>query len=122
DDLKIDRGTVKLRISSQAGAQDSTWDVEALINDLAAHRAGRSLALSRPATLRAHLNHRGDGVKLDRLALETAFLNAIASGDLDRGIVVNGTIDLDQFRRQAGDLIDLGNLEMAGQGRFHGTY
>ncbi len=54
--------------------------------------------------------------------MATSFLNATGSGDLARGIAVSASLDLAVFRERFRDWIDIGNLELAGQGKLDARY
>lgn len=121
--LTLERGEALLVIDARAEPGRATWDASARITDLVARDGGRPLTLSEPATLSARWVGEGGGrLDLDHLGLKTAFLDAHARGDLDRGIALDGTIDLGGLRKQAGEFLDLGDLEMEGKGTLSGSY
>ncbi len=122
DGLTVERGSARLAIDAAAEAGRSTYDVEANIVDLAARDLDRPFALRGPATFSARLVRRAGGSVVERLAVKTAFLDASAKGRLDEGVALEGTLDLAGLRRQLGDWVDLGKLDLAGRAAISGTY
>ena len=83
--------------------------------------AKKSLTLSEPATLVAKFERHDTATKLERLDIQSSFLTATGQGDVDRGIVVTATLDLAAFRERFRDWIDLGEVDLAGQGKLEAT-
>ncbi|MFO0891837.1 MAG: hypothetical protein U0790_22205 [Isosphaeraceae bacterium] len=54
--------------------------------------------------------------------MKTPFLTATGSGDLDSGIHVTAAIDLGAGSQRLRDWIDMGRLELAGQGKVDARY
>jgi len=123
DGLTVDRGSARLTVDIEAGPGRSTYDVEARLADLAARDRDRPFSLRDPATLTARLiRDRGGDSRVERLALKSSFLDATASGRLGDGVTLVGTLDLAALRRQVGDWVDLGKLDLAGRAEVAGTY
>jgi translocation and assembly module TamB len=120
--LTIDQGRARLVVEATAEGDRPAWDVRAELGDLVATQGDRAVRLEQPATLSAHLVGGRDDLAVGRLAIDSAFLKAEGSGDVDRGIEVAGTIDLDALRRQLADLIDLGDTPLEGTGRVAARY
>jgi translocation and assembly module TamB len=52
--------------------------------------------------------------------VETPFLKAKGQGDLEKGIALSGSADLDALEKQARQFLDLGAISVAGRARFAG--
>jgi translocation and assembly module TamB len=124
DDLRVERGSARIRADIVLGPDGQTedWNVAGKIAELAARLGEKSLTLSEPATVVAKLQHAGTATKLDRLDIHSSFLKATGQGDLDRGIAVTATVDLAALGERFRDWIDLGQVELAGQGKLEATY
>jgi translocation and assembly module TamB len=62
------------------------------------------------------------GFSVDPLRIKTPFLEVAGTGDLQRGVTMNGTFDLAALESQFHDLIDFGALAFEGKGRLAGDY
>ncbi len=124
DDLRVERGSARIRADILLGpdGHSEDWNVFGKVSALAARLGEKTLTFSEPATLVAKLQHDGTATKLDRLDIQSSFLTATGQGDLDRGIAVTATVDLAAFRERFRDWIDLGQVELAGQGKLEATY
>jgi len=120
--LAVERGSAQLQVDARTESSRQNWDVVARVSDLIARNADQVVTLHEPATLSASLVRQGSDLRVERFGLKTAFLDASASGDLDRGIDLAGTIDLAGVERQLRDLVDFGDLELAGRGSLTGHY
>ncbi len=122
DGLTVDRGTARLSVDVESVGSHATFDVEARVADLAARDRDRALSLRDPATFTAHVLRDGEVWSLERLAVKTAFLEASASGRIADGVALEARINLDDLRRQLGDWVELGRVELAGSAKVSGTY
>ena len=120
--IALDQGAASIRVEARTGSGAPTWDIEAKVSDLRARDRDRAFTLQEPATLAARLTRPGEAWAVERLAVKTAFLDASAWGDLDRGVAWSGTLDLGGLRRQLRDLVDLGGVELEGRGDVSGSY
>ena len=120
--LTVDRGSARLTVDIESAAHHATYDIEAKISDLSANNHDRTLTLRDPATFNAHVVRDGEASSLDRLEVETSFLEASARGKLVDGVKLDATFDLDKLKGQLADWMDLGGLELAGRGTVSGTY
>jgi translocation and assembly module TamB len=116
--LTLERGSARLQVIAGAEA----IDVEARVADLVARDGEKAVTLRDPASLSARLVGGRQDFRVERLTLKTPFLDATGRGDVDRGVTVTATLDLAGFQRQARDLIDFGDLDLAGKGRLEGDY
>jgi translocation and assembly module TamB len=124
DDLRVERGAARLRADVRLNADGHTddWDVNGNISELAARVGVKALTLPEPATLVAKLKRDKLETTLERLDVRSSFLKATGQGDLDKGITMTATLDLAAFRERFRDWIDLGKVELAGQGTIDGLY
>jgi translocation and assembly module TamB len=120
--LAVDRGSARIAVDLTSSTGRSTYDIEARLTDFAARDHDRPLALREPATLTARLIRDGDVASVERLAVKTSFLDLSAQGKLDDGVKLAGTIDLGGLRKQLGEWVDLGQLELSGRAEVAGTY
>ncbi len=124
DDLRLEKGSVELRadVSGDAGKAGQTILATARLSDLTARHGAQSLSLRDPATFTARLHRQTDSLSLEELDVQTPFLTATGRGDLDRGINVSATIDLGAASQRLHDWVDLGRIELAGQGKITAKY
>ena len=120
-------GTIKLREGTtldrgeavvQLAAKEGRWVGRVQVGDLSGHAGGTLVTLREPATLIARATETQGAFHLDSLAIDSAFLKAEGSGDLERGLKAAGTFDLGALARQVGDFVDLGDLAMTGRGEL----
>ncbi|WP_165234984.1 hypothetical protein [Aquisphaera insulae] len=125
-DLKIEKGTVGLRADvtgDPAGAgRGQTIVADFRMADLAARRGEQVLTFPDPATVQARLRRAADAFSLDQLDIKTPFLAATGKGDLDRGIEVVATVDLDAANERLRNWVDMGKLELGGKGKVDAHY
>ncbi|WP_435005698.1 hypothetical protein P12x_003505 [Tundrisphaera lichenicola] len=122
DSLRLDRGSARLAVDMNGEPGRTSFDVVAQVSDLAASDGDRTLSLNDPATLTARLIRRGQDSTLERLAIKTAYLDASAEGELERGVDLVGSLDLGGFRKQLDEWVDLGQLQLSGRADLAGNY
>ncbi len=122
DGLTVERGSARLEVAALRESGRSTYDIEANLSDLAARDGDRSIGLRDPATFSARLVRAGADSRVERLAVKTSFLDASARGRLDQGVKLAATVDLGGLRRQLGEWLDLGRLDLAGRAEVEATY
>ena len=120
--LVVDRGMARIAVDLASNLGQTTIDVEAKVSDLAARDHDHALSLKDPATFNARLVRKGDDSRVERLSVHTAFLDASAKGGLEEGVDYSGTIDLGGLRKQLGEWVDLGSLDLTGRAELAGTY
>lgn len=121
--LVVERGSAELTVVSSGARGGIAWDVSARVGDLVAELDGRRVVVSQPATLGARLVDGGRrGLSVAWLELDSAFLKARGSGDVDRGVDVEGTVDLAALEAQFRDVVDFGGLDLSGRGTLRGGY
>ncbi len=122
DGLVVERGTAKLGVEIAAESARTTIGVEADLSDLRARSRGQSIGLKDPAKFSALLVREGGESRVERLSARTSFLDASANGRVEDGVTLGARVDLDGFRRQLGDWVDLDGFELAGRAQVVGTY
>jgi translocation and assembly module TamB len=124
DGLALNSGSANLVIElrDETEAEGRRLGIEARISDLIAQNGAREVAVRDPATLVARMVQQGGGLRVEQLAIKTGFLDATGSGDLEKGVTLSASIDLEGLERQFHDLIDFGSLDLAGQGRLSADY
>jgi translocation and assembly module TamB len=124
DDLRVERGQARLRTDIKLAADGKTqdWNVSGTVSNLVARQGEKLLTVPDPATLVAKLQRNQTAMTLEKLDVQSSFLTATGHGDLDHGIVVDATLDLAAFRDRFRDWIDLGKVDLAGQGTINARY
>jgi len=124
DGLRVEQGTAELKADLLSDPEGKTQigNVTAKVSDLVARQGPKTLTLRDPATVIAKIRMRQTELQLQRLEVQTPYLNVSGQGDLDRGIAVSATLDLAAFRERFQDWIDLGTVELAGTGKLDGHY
>ncbi len=120
--LAVDRGSARIVVDLTSSPGRSTYDIEARLTDFAARDHDRPLALREPATLSGRFVRNGDDASFEQFSVKNSFLDLSAQGKLDDGVKLAGTIDLGGLRKQIGEWIELGQLDLAGRAEVSGTY
>lgn len=110
---QITSGELLARLQTTAGTAPSfTAHVEAA--NVAARENGRDFAWQQPIVIDANFRQTEAGPVIEQLTCNAEFLNVSARGTLTQGsATVQG--DLDRLAAEAGRLIDLGGLQLAGR-------
>ena len=108
----LDRGEAVVQIAAKEGQ----WVGRVQVGDLSGHAGETLVTLREPATVIARATESNGAFTLDSLAIDSAFLKAEGSGDLDHGVKAAGSFDLGELGRQVGDFVDLGDWAMTGRG------
>ena len=125
DDLRVERGAARLRAESSLNADGHTedWNVTGKVSDLAARLGQKLLTLAEPATLVAKLERDGQATKLRTARRSVELPDGDRPGrPRSRASPLTATLDLAAFRERFRDWIDLGTVELAGQGKLDGLY
>lgn len=122
--ISLEQGTAELAVRSVDEAGKTAVEVSAGVSDLRVKEGERRFTLTDPARLSARLTgSAGRSVRFERFDVEAPYLKLTARSDTDeKGTTFTGTFDLARLRSQLRELVDLGSLEMAGQGTFSGDY
>jgi translocation and assembly module TamB len=123
-DLRVQQGSAELRaeIAGDLAGGGQTISAEARVTGLTARQGQSTLVLRDPLSLAAKLHRQTDGLTLEKLDVQTPFLTATGRGDLDRGITVAATVDLGGATQRVREWVDLGRLDLAGQGKIDARY
>ncbi|AMV39195.1 hypothetical protein [Planctomyces sp. SH-PL62] len=120
--LVIDQGQARLDVALNLTEGTERFTVSADLTDLAATRDGRPLTLRKPVSLSGALTRVGGDIAVESFGLKAAGVQAVATGDLEHGLKVSGTIDLAVVEKQAREWIEVGALSLAGKGRMAADY
>ncbi len=124
EELRFERGTLNYGLSAtnQANQPGTTWTATGEIHDLSAQRGETRLTLSEPLKLNATLSQRPTDWALDEFGLALKGVTASGSGDVDKGVSVDGTIDLAALDPPVRELVGLSDHSIAGAGPFSLRY
>ena len=122
DGLTVDRGTATLAADLTGGKGAERATVDASVADFAATRDGRAVIVHEFPRLTAVATRQGSKVTVERLEVKATGVDITASGDLDAGVNLKGTVDLAALDAQARDFADLGPLACAGHARVAADY
>ncbi len=113
--LRIDSGRVRLAAECRPERRGMVWHGELHAADLAAQSGGRRIAWQQPilAVLDAHEGPRGAAI--DSLRCESDFLKLHAAGEADQ-LAASISFSLRRLAEQLGQFVDLGDLQLAGEG------
>ena len=124
DGLTLERGSVRLaaqvRTDAATGARSAS--VEANVSDVDARNASHAFTLRDPATLNAKASRTANGFTVEGVEVKTPFLTLSGSGDLEKGVRLNGSVDLAGVEAQLREVIDFGGVQLAGKGRLAAEY
>jgi translocation and assembly module TamB len=120
--LTLEKGSarLKLKLKTESGVQ--TASIDAGLSDLVARDSTKTFTLRDPASLTGKGSRHASTFSLEALDLKTGFLELKASGDLEKGVNLTGSLDLAQLQSQFRELIDFGQLSLAGKGLMAGDY
>ena len=122
DGLSLTRGTARVEGEWATADGADRLQVMATVADLEGLARGRAVALRDPATLSGSIRRVGGKVAIERFSARAAGVDATATGDLDRGIILVGTVDLARAEGQLREWLDLGAVTVAGQARIKADY
>ncbi len=120
--ITLEGGAATLHATIRPTSHGEEFRAEALIAGVRGKRDDRVVQLRDPANLSAKIIRSSGSLSVEDLQLRTPFLALQATGDLDRGLEVTGTVELAGLQRQTAELIDFGDLELTGEGRLTGRY
>lgn len=122
DGVTIEKGAAELVVSLQTPETGAFVDVSAKVTELSVRDQNRSVVLREPATLTARLRRPTDLVELERLTATTPYLNAEARGNPATGVTLKADLDFAGLQQQLREVVDFGDLELAGQVAATGHY
>ena len=120
--LILEHGSARVLIEVKSVAGTQTANLEANVSDLVARDRSHAFTLRDPAAISAEATRSSAGVAVKTLNVKTAFLDVTGSGDMEKGVKINGTIDLGGFEAQFKDLIDFAGVTLAGKGAIVADY
>jgi len=118
---RVTSGQVSLNVRSHHDAEGVNWQGRLETSDLAAVDRGRPISWPRPVLVTASVRQvRGVpyGLVVDKLRCQSEFLTLDAVGGPAR-LAADATFDLARLARQLGQFVDLGSLQLAGEGWAH---
>jgi translocation and assembly module TamB len=122
DGLTVEQGSLKVAAALSSDGTAQTGSIEAGVSDIRLHSSKGSFTLKRPGTLKGIVRREGRALRVETLAVDTAFVRLKGSGDIEKGVRFTGTIDLGAIESEFSDLIDLGGVALAGKGPMVGEY
>lgn len=114
--------SVQVDAGFDAEAGGTRWNARADLSDLVLERDQRTLTLTEPARVRLVLLEQPDRFALREFEVATSYLTATGTGDVDKGVVVDGTFDLAALGNDLAAFWSGGPRDPAGRGTFHMTY
>lgn len=120
--LTIDRGMATLSADITGAPGSERAELAAAIEDLAATRDGRAIAIREFPHVGAVAVRSGSRITVERVAVKADGVDVAGSGDLEQGLVVKGIVDLAKLDAQARELVDLGKLGFSGHARLAADY
>ena len=113
--VEINSGQVQLALGSQPGQQGMTWHGQFSADNLTATASGRKIAWQNPPSLVLDAHETPAGPVVDALRCESDFLKIHASGTPD-ALAASLSFNLKQLSDQLGQFVDLGTMQLAGEG------
>ena len=120
--LTLENGSARLRLKLKTEDGVQRASIDAGFSDLVARDATKTFTLRDPASLTGKGSRHASTFSLETLELKTGFLDLNASGDLDKGVNLSGSLDLARLQSQFRELIDFGQVSLAGKGLMAGDY
>ncbi|MBN2474168.1 MAG: hypothetical protein JXB62_06155 [Pirellulales bacterium] len=115
---EITSGQVQWSLGSRPEPQGMVWQGQIEAKGLEAVYGGRPLAWEKPIVLTMALRESPQGPVVENLRCESDFLNVHAAGTPDQlGASIN--FDLRQLADQLGQFVDLGRMQLGGDGWAH---
>ncbi len=125
DGMSLSRGQAEFRTKISPVDPDRNRRVTATgqLSGLAGNLNGRLVSLGEPITVRARILQGSEtGMTLESGSLNSSFMKAEGSGDLDQGIQIKGRLNLGQLDQQLHQWLDLGEFHVGGGSQFVGNY
>ncbi len=115
EDIELRSGQIEWNVTSRANAENQRhWQGQLGTADLQIVRDGRPLALRLPVSVTFSAQDTTEGVTLDRLAVESDFLQLAGRGRLAEGeLELHG--DLARLASELAQVVDLGDVQLRGQ-------
>lgn len=118
EQTQIVSGTLDARLAGQQNGGELVWQGDLTTSQIAVRQEGREFSLDQPLTVSLAARNGQQGLRIDRLACESKFLHVTASGTLEQ-MQTNVTFDLAKLDDELRQVVDLGDLELSGDGWGH---
>jgi translocation and assembly module TamB len=112
---KVTSGELSLDLASQPGQNGMTWKGNIRTSDLTAMRRGKELVWQQPIVLTLDARETKDGPVIENLKCESHFLTLKAAGRRE-DLAASLEFDLDRLVERLGGFVNLGSLQMKGNG------
>ena len=99
-----------------------TWAVEITIAGLAVQSGDRTFKVRQDGRVSARVVSEDSGLRLEQVAVRTAFLSAEGQGSASAGFTLAGSLDLAETLRLLGDLVDFRGVQFVGKARISAGY
>jgi hypothetical protein len=114
-EVQINSGQVKVSLSSRPGQEGMAWEGQLDAANITANAAGRPVAWQQPVAIVLKARESAGGPVVDALNCESDFLKLHANGSPD-ALAASLSFNLKQFSDQLGQFVDLGAIQLAGEG------
>jgi len=114
-DVEIHSGQAQLSFTSKPDPNGATWSGRIEAQRLTAVAQGRPIAWQQPMSLVWQAHQTPEGPFVDALRCESDFMKVHAQGTPDR-LVASLTFNLQQLSDQLGQFVDLGQVQLSGEG------
>ncbi len=115
-DTQIDAGAVRLLVASEPAERGHKWHARIEASGLAATSAGKPLRWEQPIAAELAARDTKAGIVVDRFECTSDFFQVYGQGTADL-LAAEAKFDLDRLTKQFGQLIDFGELKLAGTGQ-----
>ncbi len=115
---EVTSGRMEFALSSRPGEQGAVWKGRIEAANLTAVHGGRQLTWQQPVLLTLAAHDSATGPVVERLECRSDFLALDAAGTA-QSLTASARFDLGQLAERLGQVVDLGELELAGNGWAH---
>jgi translocation and assembly module TamB len=122
DGLTLERGNATLKLDLTTLDSLERLELVASLDDFAAKEAGHPVVLRKAALVTAKAVRAREKVTVEAIEVKAAGVDLKASGDLETGVKLSGTVDLAGLVAQLRDVLDLGGFDLSGQARMGADY
>ena len=122
DNLTLSQGSASIRVDVSSTGGVDRLDLLASLDDFEAIEAARTIRLRHPVYLTGKAARSASKVTVETLEVKASGVDITASGDLETGVKLAGTVDLARLMIQLRDVLDLGALDVSGNARLGADY
>lgn len=112
--LQISGGVLALKASARLGAEQKEFRADASVDGLAGMHEGKKIALDEPFSFTIIGNQSSTGLRLDKLVLDSSFINGTGRGDLN-DLDISIKADLGAALRELSKFVSLQDYQARGQ-------